>query len=366
MEQPYGNVDLELLKELSEQGAIGSCERHVSRIVKKHLEPIVDEITYDNFGSIICKKTGSESGPKIMISSHMDEVGFMVRSIDEQGFINLLPIGGWWGHVMPAQEMKVTTESGDEFIGIVGCRAPHGMSADAKSKVINPMELYLDMGVSCKGEIEELGIDVGDMITPNSDFRVMANPNYLSGKAWDDRICVGVGIDVIRQLQDKEHESQVYMVGSTQEEVGIRGARAAVHQIKPDVAIALDVTTSFDTPLDNGGGMALGNGAILSVLDGLTIANRGLLEHMEKLGMSLKLDLNYDFMTIGGTDACNIHKAMDGVVTMTLSLPTRYMHSSHLIIHRKDYWQTVELLTEFCRSLTHEQLEDIKKSFLGQ
>lgn len=364
MEQAYGNVDLDLLKELSEVAAIGSCERYVSRIVKKHLEPIVDSITYDNFGSMICEKKGIEDGPKIMISSHMDEVGFMVRSIDESGFIKLLPVGGWWGHVMPAQELQVTTENGDTYIGVVGCRAPHGMTQDEKSKVIHPMHLYLDMGVKNRKEIEELGIEVGNMITPLSEFRVMNNPNYLCGKAWDDRICVGVGIDVIRQLHDKDHDSNVFMVASTQEEVGIRGARTAVHNIKPDIAIALDVTTSIDTPLDNGSGMALGNGAILSVLDGLTIGNRSLVQHMEQLGIQLKLDLNYDFMTVGGTDACNIHKAMDGVITMTLSLPTRYMHSSRLLIHRKDYWQTVELLTEFCRTLSNEKINELKHDFL--
>lgn len=357
--EPYGKVDLTLLKELSEVHAIGGYERFVSRIVRKHLEDIVDDISYDNSGSMICLKKGKNDGPNIMLSAHMDEVGFMVRHIDKNGFIYLLPIGGWWGHVMPAQEMIVTTIDENEFVGIIGCRAPHGMPESEKSKVIEPMDLYLDLGVSSKEDVLSLGIDIGDMVTPNTQFKVMNNPNYLMGKAWDDRICVAVCTEVMYNLFKLEHDANIYFVASTQEEVGIRGARTATHTIKPDLAIALDVTTSQDTPLDSGN-MALGNGVVLSFLDSLTMAHKGVYKEIKSISNELKLDINYDFMTEGGTDACNIHKAMTGVPSMTLSLPTRYMHSSRLLIHRKDYYQTVQLLTEFCRTLNREKLDTIK------
>jgi endoglucanase len=359
MMEPYGKVNLTLLKELSEVHAIGGYERFVSRIVKKHVENFVDDISYDNSGSMICLKKGKKDGPNIMLSAHMDEVGFMVRHIDENGFVYLLPIGGWWGLVMPAQEMVVTTISEQEYIGVVGCRAPHGMPEKEKSKVIEPMDLYLDLGVSSKEEVLSLGIEIGDMVTPNTKFRVMNNPDYLMGKAWDDRICVAVCTEIIQNLKEINHDANIYFVASTQEEVGIRGARTATHVIKPDLAIALDVTTSQDTPLDSGS-MALGNGVVLSFLDSLTMAHRGVYKEMKFLSDQLNLDINYDFMTEGGTDACNIHKAMTGIPTMTLSLPTRYMHSSRLLIHRKDYYQTVQLLTEFCSTMTQEKLLSIK------
>ncbi|MGF2142581.1 M42 family metallopeptidase [Vagococcus fluvialis] len=357
--EPYGKVNLTLLKELSEVHAIGGYERFVSRIVKKHVENFVDDISYDNSGSMICLKKGKKDGPNIMLSAHMDEVGFMVRHIDENGFVYLLPIGGWWGLVMPAQEMVVTTISEQEYIGVVGCRAPHGMPEKEKSKVIEPMDLYLDLGVSSKEEVLSLGIEIGDMVTPNTKFRVMNNPDYLLGKAWDDRICVAVCTEIIQNLKEINHDANIYFVASNQEEVGIRGARTATHVIKPDLAIALDVTTSQDTPLDSGS-MALGNGVVLSFLDSLTMAHRGVYKEMKFLSDQLNLDINYDFMTEGGTDACNIHKAMTGIPTMTLSLPTRYMHSSRLLIHRKDYYQTVQLLTEFCSTMTQEKLLSIK------
>ncbi len=359
MAQGYGTVDLELLKAVSEVAGIGGCERQVSRLVKERLADSVDTIGYDNMGSIICLKKGQKDGPKLMISAHMDEVGFMVRSMTSEGFLNLLPVGGWWGHVMPAQEMKVTTSTGQEYVGVVGSRAPHGMPQAEKDKVMAPMALYLDLGVASQAEVVELGIEVGDMITPYVSFRELANPDYLMGKAWDDRICLAVAMTVMQNLAQEATAADIFMVGSTQEEVGIRGARTAVHVIKPDIAIALDVTTAKDTPLDQGG-IKLGCGVILSVLDSLTLANRRLLEKMETLGIGLDLSINYDYMTEGGTDACNIHKALEGVVTMTLSLPTRYMHSSRLVVHRKDFCQTVELLTEFCKQLDWELLKELQ------
>lgn len=357
----FNEVDIELLKSLSEVDGIGGMERGVSRIVSSYGEEYSDEIKYDNLGSIILKSNGEKSGPKVMLSSHMDEVGFMVRSITEKGYLNLLPVGGWWGLVMPAQEMTVTNSNGEKFIGVVGSRAPHGLSPEEKEKVIKPMDLYLDMGVSSKKQIEELGIEIGDMITPNIKFREMNDSNYLMGKAWDDRCCVGVGLETLKNLSESEHKANVYFAATTQEEVGIRGARTAVHSIKPDLAIALDVTTATDTPFDDNG-MNLGDGVVLSVLDSLTMGNNGLIQMMEEIVSDLNLDVRYDFMTVGGTDACNIHKMLDGVVTMTISLPTRYMHSPRLLIHKEDYIQTIKLVTEFCRRLDWDRLNQMKES----
>lgn len=354
-------IDLNLLKRLSEADGIGGMEREVSRIVTAYGEKYSDEIRYDNLGSVILKSSGNVGGPKIMLSSHMDEVGFMVRSITDEGFINLLPVGGWWGHVMPAQEMTITTADEKKIIGVVGSRAPHGLPSKIKEKVIQPMELYLDLGIDSKEDVEELGISIGDMITPNVHFREMNDPNYLMGKAWDDRCCVGVGLEVLKNLKGSVHESDIYFAATTQEEVGIRGARTAVHAIKPDVAIALDVTTATDTPFDKKG-MKLGEGVVLSVLDSLTIGNTGLVQMMEEIVKDLSLDVRYDFMTVGGTDACNIHKMLDGVISMTISIPTRYMHSPRLLIHKEDYIQTIKLVTEFCRRLNWEKVKQLKSS----
>lgn len=358
--EPYGDVDLNMLKELTEADGISGCEKEVSRVIKKYLEKYADEISYDNLGSIIGLKNGEADGPRIMIAGHMDEVGFMVRDIDDNGYIKLLPVGGWWGHVLPSQTMVITTEDGRKIKGVIGSRAPHGMTADEKSKVIVPMNLFMDLGVENKSEVEALGVKIGDMITPDTKFEVMNNPNYLIGKAWDDRIGAAVAIDVLKELKKSKHKANVYAVGTVQEEVGLRGARTATHNIKPDIAFALDVTTAKDTPMDKGD-IKLGGGVILSILDSSTLANNGLLQKLEEICERLGLDINYDCMVAGGTDAGNIHKTFEGVITMTLSIPTRYMHSHRLVIHRKDYVQTVKAIAEFCKVLDNEMLDEIQR-----
>lgn len=353
------NIDFQMLKQLSEADGISGCEREVSRVVNRYFREYADEIMYDNLGSIIGLKKGNEDGPKIMIAGHMDEVGFLVRHIDENGYIRILPVGGWWGHVLPSQEMRITTSTGKKIYGVVGSRAPHGMPSEEKEKVIKPIDLFIDIGVENREEAEELGIQIGDMITPNTECRIMNNSNYIVGKAWDDRIGVAVAIDVLRHLQSTEHDANVYAVGTVQEEVGLRGARTATQVINPDIGIALDVTTAKDTPMDKGD-IGLGRGVILSILDATALAHRGLLNEFEHICEDLNLDINYDAMTVGGTDAGNIHKTFSGVITMTLSIPTRYMHSPRLLIHQRDYIETVEVLAEFCKRLDKDLLERLR------
>lgn len=361
MKEAYGNINLEMLKEFSEVHGIAGNEKYVSRVMRKWMTPYCDEIEYDHLGSIVGIKKGAEEGPRVMLSAHMDEVGFLVREIDDQGYIKLLPVGGWWGHVMPAQEFVVTTRDGSEFLGVIGTSAPHGMPKEIKEKVIKPVDMFLDMGVDSKQEIIDLGIQINDMVTPSTKFKVMNNPNYLVGKAWDDRICGAVIVDVLRLLEKDTTEASVYAAGTVQEEVGIRGARTMTQKIKPDVAIALDVTTSMDTPVDQGQN-GLGKGVVLSIMDASVIANKNLMRMMETICKDLDLDINYDLMAAGGTDAGNIHKSMDGVITMTLSLPTRYMHSPKLLIHRKDYWDTVCVIAEFCRRIDMVTIEEWKSN----
>lgn len=353
------NIDTNLLKELSEADGISGFEKEVSKVLGKYFNIYADEITYDNLGSIIGIKKGQDSGPKVMICAHMDEVGFMVREIDENGYIKLLPIGGWWGHVLPSQILRVTTSSGNKIKGVVGSRAPHSMLAEEKEKVIPPLDLFLDLGVSSKEEVEKLGVKIGDMVTPDTNFQIMNNENYFIGKAWDDRIGNAITIEVLKELKRFNHNSNLYFVGTVQEEVGIRGARTSTHKIKPDIAIAIDVTTAKDTPMDKNG-LKLGCGVVVSVYDSMTIGNKNFIKEIEKICDEMKLNINYDFMTNGGTDAGNIHKSFEGIISLTLSVPTRYMHSSNLIVHRNDYIQTIKLITEFCKRLDFGLLNKIK------
>ncbi|MGL5646808.1 MAG: M42 family metallopeptidase, partial [Clostridium sp.] len=260
-------IDMKMLEELSNADGISGYEKEVSRVAKKYFEKYADETRYDNLGSIIGIKKGKEKGKKIMLSAHMDEVGFIVRGITEEGYIKLLPIGGWWGHVMPSQMMRITTEKGEKIKGVVIGKAPHGMTKEEKEKVIEPKDLFLDLGVDNKEEVLSLGVKIGDMITPDVDFSVMNNGNYFLGKAFDDRVGVSIIIEVLKKLEKEDIKGEVYATCTVQEEVGIRGARTAVNLIKPDIAIAIDVTKSLDTPFEKKG-IGLGEGVNITLIDG--------------------------------------------------------------------------------------------------
>lgn len=359
MFEAYGTVDLEMLKELSEADGISGNEKEATRVMKKYLEGHADEFMYDNLGSLIALKKGAIDGPKVMIAGHMDEVGFIVKSIDDNGFVKMTPIGGWWTHVLLSQGMILTTREGKKISGVIGSRAPHGLPPEVRNKVMDVNDIFLDLGVENKEEVEAIGVRIGDMITPNTKFEVLNNPNYLMGKAWDDRIGAAVAIDVMRNLKGVDHVANLYAVGTVQEEVGLRGAKTAAAMVQPDIAFALDVTLSNDTP-NSPQGMKMGAGIVLAMMDASHLTHRGLFEKVEAIAQELELDINYDAMTAGGTDTGEIHKSNYGVIAMTLSIPSRYIHSHRSLIHRKDYVQTVEVLTEFVKRCTWELVEEVQ------
>ena len=357
----YGDIDETMFHEITEADGIPGCEVEASRVMKRYLDGLVDEITYDNLGSIIGIKKGRGNGPKIMLAGHLDEVGFMVSKIEDSGFLRLAPIGGWWSHVLPAQELRLTTRTGKKYYGIIGTMAPHGLPAEVRNKVMDLKDMYLDLGVSGKEEIESLGIKIGDMVTPTTEFKVMTNPNFLMAKAWDDRVGAAIIIDVLRALKNETLEADIYGVGTVQEEVGLRGAKTAAHAVKPDIAIALDVTLANDIP---GGtlGAPMACGVCISLSDASHLDHKGMIYKIEEICEELGLSYIHSMLPAGGTDSGEIHKSFDGVFSLTLSIPSRSIHSHRSIIHRKDYLDTVRVITEFCRRANQKLLEDLKES----
>lgn len=359
LKDPYGDIDLEMFREFTEADGISGCEKEASRVMKKWMTGLVDEITYDNLGSIIGVKKGSGSGLKLMLAGHIDEIGFVIKEIDDNGFIRVNTIGGWWPHVLLAQPVTVTTSEGKKYHGVFGAVAPHGMPADARNKVMEIKDVFIDMGVSSKEELEEMGICLGDMITPRSNFEVMNNPNFLVAKAWDDRIGALIAVDVLKGLKGQKHDFDIYAVGTVQEEVGLRGAKTATYAIKPDVAIALDVTIASDYP----GGenrIKCGVGVTVELFDASHLGHRGLIKYVEDICKEKKIDFQLEQLKGGGTDSGEINKSYDGIINITMSIPSRYCHSHHTIIHRKDYVDTVDVITELCKRLNKEELEKIR------
>jgi len=157
---------LTMLKELTEAKGVPGNEREAREVMRKYLEPYADEITYDNLGSIIGVLKGKENGPRVMVCGHLDEIGFMVTKITDKGFIKFQPLGGWWNQVMLSQQVVVVNGKGECFHGVIGSKPPHILSADDRKKPVEIKDMFIDIGVKDKEEVEKLGIKPGDMIVP--------------------------------------------------------------------------------------------------------------------------------------------------------------------------------------------------------
>ena len=351
-----------LFTELSETNGISGHEKAIAKIVMRELEGVADKIEHDNLGSVIATLNGEEGQPKIMLAAHMDEVGFIVKSICPNGMIRIHPVGGWYNHVILAENFIVTTRDGKEYFAVTGAEPPHGMSAEQRSRLLPISEMYLDLGVKDAEMVKNLGIKVGDTVTPYEKYRVMADGETLLGKAWDDRIGVAIGLEVMKRLKKEGCKANLVFAATVQEEVGCRGAQTSANYVKPDVAFAVDVSTSNDLPHSPVDGMFLGCGPAISVMDGGTIAHTGLFEFVENLANENKIPLAYDMETAGGTDASRIHMTNDGVITLTVSLACRYYHSHVSMINYNDYVNAVELLVKTIKSLDKEALIALKES----
>lgn len=360
LEEAYGDVNLSMLADFTLTDGISGHERDVAQVFRRWTEEAVDEVSYDQLGSIITHKKGLENGPKLMLAGHIDEIGFLIKNIDENGYLRLHPVGGWWPHVLPSQAVTVQNRKGQQFTGVIGSKAPHGMKPSVRNTVMSIDDLFVDLGLANKSEADLLGIQIGDTVTPKSDFHVLANPNYLLSKAWDDRVGAAIVADVMRNLKDVDTKANVYGVGTVQEEVGLRGAKTAAQMINPDVAIALDVTIATDTPKEDQR-IKLGVGLTLEVLDGSYIGHKGLLYYFQDLADELDVDYQFELLAAGGTDSGEIHKVHDGVISLTVSIPARYIHSHRGIINRKDYADTVKVLTEFCKRLDQDLLKELQE-----
>ncbi|MCD6250463.1 MAG: M42 family metallopeptidase [candidate division Zixibacteria bacterium] len=352
-----------LLKELTEANGVSGYEDEIRRLMARELEPLSDEIKYDKMGSIMGVMKGSADSPRVMIMAHMDEVGFMVSEITKEGYIKFLPLGGWWGHVALGQRLQVMTSKGP-VIGVVGSKPPHLLPIEERKKVIEITDMFLDVGVQEKFDIKKrLGIRVGDPIVPYSRFEIMANKKMYLSKAFDNRMACGVVIEVMRRLKRGKHPNTLLGCGSTQEEVGLRGAQTLAHLGDPDVCIVCDVGIGQDVPPDGfSKAEKLGGGPGVLVMDGSMIPNTHLKELVIKTAETKNIPFHLTSMNRGGTDGGRVHISGIGVPSIVIGAPVRYIHSHNGILNRSDYDNTIKLITEVIRKLDKKTVKSFTEA----
>ncbi|MEO0137112.1 MAG: M42 family metallopeptidase [candidate division WOR-3 bacterium] len=352
---------LESLKELSEAFGISGYEDDVVAILKSKFERHA-RILRDRIGSIIAEKKGTSESPKIMFAAHMDEIGFIVKEVTKEGFIKFLPIGGWWDGSLPGMRVHIKNKKGELIPGVIGLKPIHELSPEERKKLPDIEQMYIDVGATKEFQVsEKLGIKPGDPIAPVGAFETMANTDLLLAKAWDDRVGCALLVDALEQLVAIDHPNTVYLVGTVQEEVGLRGARTSASLIQPDVAFALDVSICRDTP-GNGAEVSekLGAGVAILIYDRTMIPHKNLRDFVIELAETNNIP--YHLTSIkGGYDTGAIHLTNFGVPSLALGIPTRYVHTASSIISYEDYVRLLNLIILIIKNLNREVLEQILK-----
>lgn len=343
-----------LLKTLSNVNGVSGFEAAVARIVKSELSQIC-EITTDNLGSVICKLTSSGPGPRIALAGHMDEIGFMVKLITKEGFIKFQNIGGWWDQVLLGQRVVIETHKGP-VTGLIGAKPPHLLPSDKRNELVKLKDMFIDVGATKKEEAEELGIRPGDCIVPASECQDLSIEGRVLGKAWDDRVGVALFIHALQRLTGDALPAELYGVGTTQEEVGLRGATTSAHAVAPDAAIILETAIAGDVPgiEDDESAVKLGGGPTIYLMDGSMIAQVRLRDLVIEVCEANDIPYQFALLPTGGTDGGKFHLNARGAPSIVLGVPTRYIHSHSGIIDLKDYEQTLDLICKLIARLDQE------------
>ncbi|NOZ86484.1 MAG: M42 family metallopeptidase [Deltaproteobacteria bacterium] len=337
----------DLLKKLVEAPGVSGREEMIRKLISQEMKPLVDELKVDVMGNLIGhRKPGKAKGPSMMIAAHMDQIGFYVRHVDEKkGFIRFVTAGGFDPKTLVAQ--RVVVHGKKDLNGVIGTKPVHIMTDEEKRRPVKLEQLYIDIGLPGK-KTKEL-VAPGDPITLVGDFREVGD--CWCSRAMDDRVGVYVMIEALRKVaaSRKAHRVDLYTVATVQEEVGLRGALAATFGIEPQIGIALDVTLACDVP---GVGeheeiSRFGKGAAISILNGSLISNPLLVEKFKATAVKHKIPFQMDILPRGGTDAGAMQRAKTGCAAITISIPSRYIHSTVEMVHKKDVKACIDLVAAF-------------------
>jgi endoglucanase len=337
-------MNFELLKRLCETPGVPSREEPIRKVVIEEMRPLVDALTVDAMGNVIGHRRGT-GGPKVMLAAHMDEIGFLVKHIDDKGFLRLQPVGGFDARVLIAQRVYVHGMYGDRLLGALmpGQKATHLLTDEERNKPPKLEELFVDLGLTA-AEVKNK-VEIGCPVTLARTAEIVGG-NVVS-KTLDNRVSVFVMLEALRQLGATQAE--VFAVASVQEEVGLRGVAPAAYEIEPDIGIAIDVTLAGDYPgsVEHEQVTRLGAGVAIKIMDGSLICHPKLVRHFRDIAQEHNIPYQLEVLPRGGTDAGGIQRTRGGVPSFTLSIPCRYVHTVNETASISDIECAILLLKEW-------------------
>ena len=338
-----------LIKELTAANGISGQEQKVVRALLQHIRPLADEVSVDCFGNIIAVKNGGKPGPGVLIAAHSDEIGAIVKSVEKGGWIRFEKIGGMNDALLPGRQVSV-----NGHFGIIGMKAVHFANQRDRTEVTPHRDLYIDVGCSSDEEVFSLGIKLGDQICQWPYYNEFYNTDLICSKALDNRAGCAVLVQLLHELQGKTFAGTLYAVFTVQEEVGLRGAHVAAHNIKPDFAIALDTVPSGDTPdIDfiKEFPVAIGKGPLLQLMIRSFIMNPIMKKLMTEVCERSGEPYQSAIFTGGNTDAAEMHLQAGGILSAALTIPRRYSHSPVEMLNINDCIASVNILKQFIEDM---------------
>ncbi len=329
-----------LLKKILDAPGVSGYEKEIAGIMQQELKKSCPEVIIDNFGNVIAKK--GKGKKKIMLAAHMDEVGFLVKHINKEGFIHFIKVGGIDDRILLGQRVSIRTKKGP-IRGIIGAKPPHLLKDEEAKRLVKYEDMFIDIG--CKNKEEAVKkVEIADSIVFDADAGSL-NGDLYYGKAIDNRVGCYALIKIMEKLKVA---AEVYAVATVQEEVGLKGARTSSFKINPDFAIAIDTTVAGDTPgiKETESALKLGEGVAITIIEASgrgVIVNEKVKELFIETAKANKIKYQIDVIEGGMTDGAIIYMNREGIHTGVLSIPTRYIHSSTGVFNLKDLESAVDL-----------------------
>jgi tetrahedral aminopeptidase len=335
---------IELLRELSEAFGVSGFEEEVRERIRDRVAPWVDELHVDPLGNLH-GVLNPDRPLTLMLDAHMDEVGFVVRSLEDSGFLRLAPIGGWDLRILPGQTVFVRGQGGKAHWGVIGTIPPHVLGGEEKERVVGWKDLFVDVGAGSAAELGAMGIRVGSPALLPQKFRQLAG-DVLFGKALDDRAGCVVLIRLLERLFVNRPEVRVVATFSCGEEVGSRGAQVAARHWRPQMAMVIEGTLATDSPgvRPDQQVSSLGRGPVVTTVDRSLIVREPVIEWIIRTAESREIPWQMKTPMVGSTDGGAIQLSADGVLTWVVAVPCRYIHSPGCLVRLEDLTNTQSLV----------------------
>lgn len=334
-------INVKLLKEICEVPGVPGHEQKVRELVTRELKGVVDNISVDNMGNLIALKKGKSNAKRVMAAAHMDEIGFIVNHIDENGFVRFHPLGGFDPKTLTAQ--RVVIHGKKPLIGVMGTKPIHLMTAEERGKPLQLTDYFIDLGMKKKEVIKF--VEVGNVVTRERELIEMGD--CVNCKSIDNRVAVFILIETLKELKAKKIPYDFYGVFTVQEEVGIRGAQVAAHHVNPDFSFCIDTTIAFDTPGAKPEEMVtkLGEGVAIKIMDSSAICDYRMVKYMREQADKNKIKWQNELLPAGGTDTAAMQRmAQYGTIAGAVSIPTRHIHSVIEMADKNDVQGNINLL----------------------